>query len=111
MAFSSIIIKQGKKQLHGLFNEMFTASGTQDFGSVAAAAETVTTMTVPGVALGDMILSWSVDVDNDAAATAMWSVYVSAADTVSFAFSNTHASTAINLASSTYKVVIGRPSF
>lgn len=102
-----VSVEQSPQQFRGIFGEVWKVKLTVDPASIAAAAEDIATFAVPGVALGDMVIGWSsgVDLTVDAAVA----VYVSAADVVSIRISNLHASSALDLATSTWKVVIGRP--
>ena len=110
MAFTTATvarIEQGNKQLQGAFSEMWFTTLTVDPASIAAGAEDTATFTIPGVALGDMVVGVSagvnLTVDGDV------QVFVSAANTITVRISNLNASSALDLASSTWKVMIGRP--
>lgn len=112
MAFTTATVasvERGAKQFQGAFTDMWVARLTVNPASIAAAAEDSATFTIPGVALGDMIVAWSAGVDLTADAAV--NMYVSAANTVTVRISNLHASSALDLGSSTWKVVVGRPSF
>jgi hypothetical protein len=65
------------------------------------------TVTVPGVALGDMVIGVSLGVS---LAGIQATAYVSAADTVTIIFNNITGST-VNLDSTTIKLVVARPGF
>ena len=53
---------RGTQQFRGMFSEMWAVKATWDPASAAAGAQTTTdTITVPGVALGDMVLGLSFD--------------------------------------------------
>jgi hypothetical protein len=93
-------------QFQGLFSELFTHVGTVDVASTVDAAGVSQTFTVPGVVLGDMVLAFSFGVSlSGMTATA----YVSAADTVTIRIQNESAGT-VDLASTTVKILVGRPS-
>lgn len=112
MAFTTATVtrvKQGTEQFRGVFREMWQATLTVDPASIAAGAEDTGTFTIPGVAVGDMVLGVGPGVNLTADAEV--SAYVSAANTLTIRISNLNASTALDLASSTWKVVIGRPAF
>jgi len=112
MAFTTATVtrvEQGNKQFQGMFNDMWAATLTVNPASIAAAGEDTATFTIPGVALGDMIVGYSSGVDLTVDADV--NVYVSAANTITIRISNLHASVGLDLASSTWKVVIGRPAF
>lgn len=105
-AASVIDYVRGNKQFQGMFQEMWNAKLTVDPASIAAGAEDSATFTIPGVALGDIVICWAAGVDITANADV--DVYVSAADTITIRISNLHATNALDLATSTWNVVIGR---
>ena len=112
MAFTTATVakvEQGNKQYQGMFSEMWQVTLTVDPASIAAGAEDSATFTVPGLALGDMVIGASAGVNLTADAAV--EVFVSAANTLTIAISNLNAASALDLASSTWKVVIGRPAF
>ena len=100
---------QGKQQLQGIFNEMWAVTETVDFANAATGSGTFASVdvTVPNVALGDMLLGVSVGVD-----TIDGVIYgaVTAANTVTLTLLN-NSGGAINLASTTCKFIVGRPSW
>ena len=113
MAFTTATVasyQRGSKQLQGAFTDQWIANLTVNPASIAAGAEDSATFTIPGVALGDMVM---VAPGSDLAATGelIMSAYVSAANTVTIRLSNVHASSAADLASSTWKLWVGRPSW
>lgn len=93
-------------QFQDLYEEVFTYSGTLDVASLNDAAGATSTLTVPGVALGDHVLSFAHGVD---LAGITVTAYVSAANTVAVRFQNESAGT-VDLASTTIRVVVGRPN-
>lgn len=112
MAFTTATVarvEQGNKQFQGAFFDMWAVTITADPASVAAGAEDTGTFTVPNIAVGDMVLgiapgvNLTVDADIQA--------YVSAANTLTIRLSNLNAVSALDLASSTWKVLIGRPNW
>ena len=103
-AASSVVVERGTKQFQGMFSEMWKVTGTLDAGSLADGAGETDTITVPGVALGDIVLGVSLGVD---LAGLTITGYVSAADTVSLRVQNESTAT-VNLASTTVRVVVGR---
>jgi hypothetical protein len=112
MAFTTATVasvKQGREQFGGVFNEMWQATLTVDPSSIAAGAEDTATFTIPGVALGDMVIGVGAGVNLTADGEVL--AFVSAANTLTIRISNLNASTALDLATSTWKVVIGRPAF
>ena len=58
-AASAVVVERGTKQFQGMFSEMWKVSATLDAGSLADGAGESDTVTVPGVALGDMVLGVS----------------------------------------------------
>ena len=103
-AASSVVVERGTKQFQGMFSEMWKVTGTLDAGSLIDGAGETDTITVPGVALGDIVLGVSLGVDLTGLTI---TGYVSAADTVSLRVQNESTAT-VNLASTTVRVVVGR---
>jgi hypothetical protein len=97
-----------KAQFGGLFNELIAYTGALDLGNAATGSGTFTStdITVPGVALGDMVITSSIAIDTvDAAVVAA----VTAANTVTVTLLN-NTSGAVNLASATFRCLIGKPN-
>ncbi len=114
MAFTTATvtrIEQGNKQFQGAFSDMWACTLTVDPSSIAAGAEDAATFTIPGVALGDMVIGFSAGVSLTATGEADVSVFVSAANTLSIRITNLHAGSAVDLGTSTWKVLIGRPAW
>lgn len=112
MAFTTATVakyERGAKQFQGVFTDAWTVSLTVDPASIAAGAEDSATFTIPGIALGDMVISYAAGVSLTVDASV--SVYVSAANTLTISISNLNAVTALDLATSTWSVLIGRPSW
>lgn len=109
MATSAIVVEQGPASFHGMFGEMWLVSATVDPASVAAEASGTDTITVPGLALGDMVVAWSPGVTINS--NLVVQVWVSAANTLSIMYSNGNAAAgaAIDVASATWRFLIGRP--
>jgi hypothetical protein len=106
-AASAITVAQGRQQFGSLFNEVFAVSFTLNPASLADAVGETNTIAVPGVALGDIVLGFASSLDmQDITVTA----YVQAANAVEMRFQNEGAAT-VDLASSTWKMLIGRPGF
>lgn len=95
----------GRAQFGGLFSQFFTYLGTLDVASLADGVGATSTLTVLGVALGDQVLAISMGVDLQGITV---TGYVSAANTVSIRFQNESAGT-LDLASTTIRVLVGRP--
>ena len=109
MAVTSVVVQQGNKQYQGMFKDMWAVSGVADFADAATGSGTFAThdATVPGVALGDMVLGVSLGVDTvDAVVVG----HVTAANTVTLTLLNNTAG-AVNLASTTIKFVVARPTW
>jgi len=100
---------QGTQQFRGAFKEMWLVTETVNFGNAATGSGTFASVdvTVPNVALGDMLVAVSVGVD-----TIDGVIYgaVTAANVVTLTLLNNSAG-AIDLASTTCKFVVGRPSW
>jgi hypothetical protein len=103
-AASAITVRQGNDQFRGLFSDTWSVTCTLDAGSLVDAAGETDTITVPGVALGDIVLGFSFGVST---AGLTITGYVSAADTVSLRVQNESGST-VDLASTTVKLVVAR---
>ena len=100
---------RGTAQFRGMFSEMWAVKATWDPASAAAGAQTTSdTITVPGVALGDMVLG--ISFDKEVAASPLIRARVTAANTVVLAIISGTGVTA-DMASGTLKLVIGRPAF
>ena len=102
-------VEQGKKQFQGIFGEMWVVSLNVDPSSIAAGAEDSSTFTIPGIALGDMVVGFSAGVNLTVDADPV--VYVSAANTLTIRISNLNGAAALDLTTSTWKVLIGRPNW
>lgn len=94
----------GPRQFQALVDVLF-GSATVDPADMAAGAETTTSVTVTGVALGDAVIAFPGVAIADAL---VWNVSVTAANTVKIMFSNATGDH-INLASSTWRFLILRP--
>ena len=104
----------GNQQFQGLFSDMWKVKFTVTQDTAVALNDTgVVTMTVPGVALGDHVISAAINMDwNDGTDQAVINFEVTAANTVSMyihADLGEFASTAINGAVG--KLLIGRPAW
>jgi hypothetical protein len=112
MAFTTSTVtrvEQGNKQWQGMFTETWLVLATIDPSSVAAGAEDTGTLTVPGVALGDMVISYAPTVNQTVDADI--NVFVSAANTLTVRLSNLNGAAALDLASSTWHILVGRPGW
>jgi hypothetical protein len=112
MAFTTATVQsvqQGVQQFPGAFKEMWLVSLTVDPASIAAGAEDIATFTVPNIALGDMVKCYSTGVNPTVDADI--NIFISAANTLSIRISNLNGAAGLDLASSTWKVLIGRPAW
>lgn len=100
---------QGKQQLPGVFSEMWMVTETVNFGDAATGSGTFASVdvTVPNVALGDIVMGVSMGVDTVDAVVAG---AVTAANTVTLTLLNNTAG-AVDLASTTCKFIVGRPAW
>jgi len=86
---------------------MFFVTATLDAGSLADGVGETETVAVPGVALGDIVLGVSINVDLvDMTLTG----YVQAANAVELRLQN-ESGAAPDLASATIKILVGRPAW
>lgn len=100
---------QGKQQLPGVFSEMWMVTDTVNFGNAAVGSGTFASVdvTVPNVALGDILMGVSMGVDT---VDAVIGGAVTAANTVTLTLMNNSAG-AVDLASTTCKFIVGRPAW
>lgn len=103
-AATAVVSRRGNDQFRGLFSDTWEVACTLDAGAVSAGATDTDTVTVPGVALGDMVLGFSFGVSE---AGLVKRAYVSAANTVTIVTYNPTAGS-VNLASTTLTLIIGR---
>src|SRR3990167_1198246 len=102
-------VQQGSKQFQGAFKELWCVTETVNFGNAATGSGTFASVdvTVPNVALGDIVMGISMGVDT---VDAVIGGAVNSANTVTLTLLNNSAG-AIDLASTTCKFVVGRPSW
>ena len=103
-AATAITARRGNDQFRGVFSDTWSVTCTLDSASVADQAAGTDTVAVPGVVLGDVVIAMSAGVSE---AGLVRRAYVSAANTVTIATTNTTGA-AVNLASTTVKLVIAR---
>ncbi len=109
--------QQGKEQFQGLFNEMWAVTGfVTDQDAINDDVSVTLTLTVPGVALGDMVLGVCFNKSqSDANASITVDCWISAANTVIMKLVNvddaTDAYDADTLTNGTFKILIGRPNW
>lgn len=101
---SSVTSRRGNDQFRGIFSDTWVVKATLDAGSLVDGAGETDDITIPGVALGDMVIGASLGVDLVGLTV---TGYVSAANTVKFRIQNESGST-VDLASATLRVVVAR---
>lgn len=104
---TAVVSKRGREQFQGLFTDFWAVKATINADSLTTGTNDTDTVTVPGVALGDIVLGVSLGVD---VAGMQVTAYVSAANTVTVVFNNITAGT-VNLDSTSIKFMVGRPVF
>lgn len=104
---TAVTASRGREQFQGIFSDMWEVSATIDADSLSTGTNDTDTITVPGIALGDVVVGVSLGVS---LAGMQVTAYVSAANTVTIVFNNITGGT-VNLASTTIKVLVARPSF
>ena len=100
---TAVVSRRGTDQFRGIFSDTWSVTATLDSASVATGAAT-DTVTVPGVALGDIVLGMSASVSE---AGLVRRAYVSAANTVTIATNNLTGAS-VDLGSCTIDLVIAR---
>jgi len=102
-------INQGRSQFQGLFSEMWTHSESVDFGNAATGSGTFASVdvTVPGVALGDIVMGVSIAIDT---VDTVIAGAVTAANTVTLTLLNNTAG-AVNLSAAIVDFIVVRPAF
>jgi hypothetical protein len=103
-AATAVVSRRGNDQFRGLFSDTWEVQCTLDAGSVSSGATDTDTVAVPGVALGDMVIGFSMGVSE---AGLVKRAYVSAANTVTIVTYNPTGGS-VNLAATTVQIVIGR---
>jgi hypothetical protein len=101
---SAVVSRRGNDQFRGLFSDTWAVTCTLNAGSLVDGAGETDDVTVPGVALGDMVLCSSLAVDLVGLTV---TGYVSAANTIKFRVQNESGST-VDLASATMDIVVVR---
>jgi hypothetical protein len=106
----AVTVTQSKQQLQGMFNEMWLVKDDAcNFGDAATGSGTFASVdiTVPGVALGDVVGGIAVGVDT---VDAVIGGAVTTANTVTLTLLNNTAG-AVDLASTTCRFWVGRPNW
>jgi hypothetical protein len=106
-------VEQGNKMFQGMFKEMWAVTGTLDTGGDLTDGDgLLATITVPGVAVGDMVIGFSVGATpHDADGQTTITAHVTAANTVTFTAIASTANVTDPLADSALKLLIGRPAW
>jgi hypothetical protein len=99
--------RTGPQQLANRYSDMWQVTATVDPASVATQVTGTDTITVPGVALGDHVVAFAFGVSEG---NMTIRAYVSATDTVTLLYTNNTAG-AIDIATSTFKCLVGRPAW
>ena len=103
-AATAVTSRRGNDQFRGIFTDTWSVTATLDTASILTTATTTDTVTIPGVALGDVVLGMSTGVS---LAGLQRTAYVSAADTVTIVTQNPTGST-VDLASTVIEVIVVR---
>ena len=111
MAVTSTVVNDtgGPAQMPLVFSRVWQVTAVVDPASVATSANGTDTITVNGVALGDIVLAKSFAVAGSEGQVTV-TAYVSAPNTVTLLYTNNTAG-AIDLASGTVKLVVARAAF
>jgi len=107
-------VVRGTNQFQGAFNEMWEVTVTITDQDAVAITDTMRiSVTVPGVALGDMVIAKSITNDlSDGTDQCIMQAYVTAANTVSLQFTaDAGQYAADDLNNAVVKMLIGRPSW
>lgn len=106
----ALTVNQKREQFHGAYGRMWFVKDTAvNFGNAAVGSGTFASVdiTVPGVALGDVVLGIAVGVDTvDTGIVGA----VTAANTVTLTLMNNTAG-AVDLASTTCRFIVARPNW
>ena len=103
-AATAVVSRRGTDQFRGLFSDTWSVKATLDASSLTDGTGETNTISVPGVALGDIVMNISMGVDVSGISITS---YVSAAGVVSIRFQN-ESGGALDLASTTVKCVVVR---
>lgn len=106
----AVTVQRGTKQFQGAFSDLWLVKDTAlDFADAATGSGTFASVniTVPGVAIGDIVMGIAVGVDT---VDAVIGGAVTAANVVTLTLLNNSAG-AINLASTTGRFIVGRPNW
>jgi hypothetical protein len=108
-------VEQGNKQFGGAFSEMWAVTATVTDQDAVAIGDTLSiSMTVPGIALGDMVVGMSLNMDSfDAGGDgAVIRAEVGSANTVNFIVHADVAEFAADaITNAVIKILVGRPAW
>lgn len=107
-------VVRGTNQFQGAFSEMWEVTVTITDQDAIALTDTMRiAITVPGVALGDMVIAHSITNDlSDGTDQAIMQVYVTAANTVNLQFTADAGQYAVDdLNNAVVKFLVGRPAW
>ncbi len=107
-------VVRGVNQFQGAFNEMWEVTVTITDQDAVAITDTMRiAVTVPGVALGDMVIASSITNDlSDGTDQCIMQAYVTAANTVSLQFTaDAGQYAADDLNNAVVKMLVGRPAW
>ena len=103
-AATAVTSRRGNDQFRGLFTDTWDVSCTLDSASVSTLSTATDTVTVPGVALGDMVIGMAIGVSE---AGLVRRAYISAANTVTIVTYNPTGSS-VDIGGTTLQLIIGR---
>ena len=103
-AATAVVSRRGNDQFRGLFTDTWDVSCTLDSASVSTVSTATDTVTVPGVALGDMVIGMSIGVSE---AGLVRRAYISAANTVTVVTYNPTGGS-VDIGGNTLQLIIGR---
>ena len=101
---SSVVSRRGNDQFRGLFSDTWAVRATLDAGSLVDGAGETDDITIPGVALGDMVIGMSIGVSE---AGLVRRAYISAANTVTVVTYNPTGGS-VDIGGTTLQLIIGR---
>jgi len=107
-------VVQARSQFQGAFSDMWTVKATISANDAIAATDTAAfSLTVPGVASGDVCIAWSATNDlSDGADQAVMSCVVTATNTVEVRFTADVGQYAVSdLVNAVVRILIGRPNW
>ena len=107
-------VVQNRQQFQGAFSDMWTVKATiSDQDSISATDTVSFALTVPGIALGDVCVAWSIDNDlSDGTDQAVMSCVVTAANTINVRITADVGAYAVDdLNNAVVRILVGRPAW